>query len=82
MLHFVRTFISYNIIGAIDSSWSQFTSEMEKVKEPQCLELTCQCDSIDSFISFHNNFLDTCLTRSLLSSPDLISVRIDVEVGN
>jgi gamma-tubulin complex component 2 len=31
MGHFIHTFISYNIIGAIESSWSEFSVELEKV---------------------------------------------------
>lgn len=64
MLTFVQQLLYYACFEVLEPNWRALEVSLQKV------------DTVDEVLSYHEDFLDTCLKECLLTNPKLLKVRL------
>nr|XP_022289752.1 gamma-tubulin complex component 2-like isoform X2 [Crassostrea virginica] len=62
MLNFVQNFEYYMMFEVVEQNWLMFQSNMENVS------------NIDDVLTYHSDFLNTCMNDCMLTDPDLLRI--------
>uniref|UniRef100_K1PPH0 Gamma-tubulin complex component n=1 Tax=Magallana gigas TaxID=29159 RepID=K1PPH0_MAGGI len=62
MLNFVQNFEYYMMFEVVEQNWLMFQTNMENVS------------NIDDVLTYHSDFLNTCMNDCMLTDPDLLRI--------